>query len=100
MIDVTVETEKGQRRAELGTRARQLGRLLALASQRRFELLRFVDPYGDTVFNRPQMETFLLEWAELTKEATDEEVNACERVTEMGEYVRDNPHHYLKFYGD
>ena len=29
-----------------------------------FKLLRYIDPYGDTVFNRIQMEDFLTDWSD------------------------------------
>jgi hypothetical protein len=44
-----------------------LNDVLPPADNLEFPFLRTIDPYGDTVFNRPQMEPFLNEWRKLLK---------------------------------
>ena len=63
--------------------------------------LRYIDWYGDTVFNRLQMKDFLREWAGLRKRATTSEERALiDGITGLAERCRDEPHLYLRFIGD
>jgi len=55
------------------------------------DLLRYIDPYGDTYFNRLQMDQFITEWKEI--EPTDPAHHEnWQLVLQMSETCRDTPH--------
>lgn len=61
--------------------------------------LRFVDPYGDTVFNAAQVEALEQELASIS--ATEGEVAGQARsLLEFVRVLKDRTHCYLKFIGD
>jgi hypothetical protein len=63
--------------------------------------LRFVDPYGDTIFNQLQLPVLLKEWEHLTQlSSNDAERHAMQAVRDLLEYCLAEPHRYLRFYGD
>ncbi|MGN6758085.1 MAG: hypothetical protein ACTHMJ_17030 [Thermomicrobiales bacterium] len=63
--------------------------------------LRFVDPYGQTVFNHLQLTQFLAEVEQIRANArTPDEARMFERIEELVELCRSKPHRYFKFYGD
>ena len=62
-------------------------------------VLRFIDWYGDTVFNHLQIPSFLAEWATL-KPRGQEERSLLDQVAALARRVEGEPHLYLKFYGD
>ena len=67
----------------------------------RFPYLRFVDPYGDTVFNRLQMPAVLEEMHLLRKARTEEEDRiVIDKLIELACLCQQEPHLYLKFIGD
>jgi hypothetical protein len=64
-------------------------------------LLGAVDWYGDTIFNRLQMDQFLSEWEVLKQRAsTLDEVTLIGRVREFALRCQSEPHLYLAFIGD
>ena len=66
-----------------------------------FSLLEGIDPYGDTVFNRPQMKRFIDEWQQLENAA--EIASQREKwiaVKRLAERVQSEVHTYLRFIGD
>ena len=66
-----------------------------------FCLLQGIDPYGDTVFNRPQMKRFIDEWQQLEHAA--EVASQWEKwiaVKLLAERCQSEPHTYLRFVGD
>lgn len=63
--------------------------------------LRFIDPYGDTVFNRVQMAQFMKELGELDKFAKNsDQLNLLSRIKELTQRCSQQPHLYIKIYGD
>lgn len=72
-----------------------------------FPLLRYVDPYGKTLFNRTQVEAVISEFHRLRERVTDElppEVADTERssingILELADIVRTVPHHMLELVG-
>lgn len=100
MVDVMVVTGGGDVVQRLGADARTLSSALETARRLSYAMLRDIDPYGDTVFNRLQITVFLSQWHTLVQEAGLAEHSAARAVARMAEFVRDNPHHYLKFEGD
>ena len=66
-----------------------------------YPLLRSLDPYGDTTFNRIQMPRFLREWATLSLNVTTPDEKAIVSAVEsLAHRCRDEVHTYLKFIGD
>ena len=66
-----------------------------------FPLLRYVDPYGNTVFNHLQMPQLLEEIDLLIGRCADEESKGLlENVRELAEKCRKSNHLYLRFRGD
>ena len=70
-------------------------------TNRTFQHLPFIDRYGDTVFNRPQMEPFLSEWGVLIAGSKDLEVRRLlAEVKRLATQVKDQVHLYLRFVGE
>ena len=66
-----------------------------------FVLLSGIDPFGKTVFNHRQMETFLKEWDRARDHARDEsQLEAWEKVKAMAEICRLDRDLYLRFVGN
>lgn len=65
------------------------------------QLLSYIDPWGDTIFNRNQMNDFLVEWKALVArpEFAGHEDFAAE-VEEMVAQCQSEVHLYLWFIGD
>ena len=78
-----------------------LHRLLPSHEDKSSSCLRHIDWYGDTVFNRLQMEDFLKEWERVaTRVSTPEESALLGKIRSLAERCRDQPHLYLRFVGD
>ena len=66
-----------------------------------FPMLGFIDPYGDTFFNGVQMRLFIPEWDRLMGNVTDQEdLQFLQKVREMAERCKAEPHIFLRFVGD
>lgn len=62
-----------------------------------YPLLRFIDPYGDTVFNRMEMQQFLREWRRLSTLArTPDQTGIVRRIERMARRCQEEPHTYSK----
>jgi hypothetical protein len=65
------------------------------------QCLRFIDPYGDTVFNTLQIPTFLRELAHVEEGTTVEQYRQfIAELRRLASRCRDETHLYLKFLGD
>jgi hypothetical protein len=64
-------------------------------------LLKYIDPYGKTVFNQLQMEDFLAEW-EFAKSfvQTDEEKSNWDTIRELATECKNSVHILLTFLGE
>lgn len=81
--------------------ADQLSRLLPASDGISFQLLRHIDRYGDTVFNRLQIEPFLKEWDQIRAKASSPgEREILARVEKLARLCEEGTHLYLKFVGD
>ena len=65
-------------------------------------LLRYVDPYGDTIFNRVQAPDLIrdIDLLALAIGVTAAERRGLDRLRVMAERLRDSVHRYLWFVGD
>jgi hypothetical protein len=63
--------------------------------------LRFIDAYGDTVFNRAQIPFLLQEMERSVKSQTDPETKKrLQKVCRLVSKAQDKLHMYVKFIGD
>ena len=100
-IKVVLQTLAGKRFEEAVPPASLLNRILPSPEDASYPLLRFVDPYGDTLFNGIQMHGFLKEWDRLAERtAVKEELDFLARVRVMAERCKSEPHVFLRFIGD
>lgn len=101
-LNVKLETESGEPVEEAYFDPRYpLNDLLPAFDDTSYQCWRFIDEYGDTVFNRMQMETFLAELERIRRTAQrPEHRTALDRVEQMARRCQSEVHHYLKFYGD
>jgi hypothetical protein len=66
-----------------------------------FCLIEGIDPYGDTVFNRPQMKRFMDEWQKLENAAKiASQLEKWIAVKSLARRCQSEPHTYLRFVGD
>jgi hypothetical protein len=66
-----------------------------------FQYLPYIDRYGDTVFNRPQMEPFLRELDRLMVSCSDLEVRRLlGEVKRLAAACQNGVHLYLRFVGE
>lgn len=100
-ISVVLETESGREVERIDDPTNVLHLLLPTEDDTSFEYLSRIDWYGDTVFNRLQIDAFLAEWERVRARAqTSEAVTLHARIEELAKRGEQEPHLYLKFYGD
>ncbi|MGI8836494.1 MAG: hypothetical protein ACR2H4_07625 [Pyrinomonadaceae bacterium] len=100
-LRLVLETERGEPIESVEDPKNLLHRLLPSAEDRSFQLLRFIDWYGNTVFNELQIDTFLVEWERLKQAVQAKEESALlNNIEDLARRCKEEPHLYLKFYGD
>ncbi|MCI0526739.1 MAG: hypothetical protein L0Y56_04705 [Nitrospira sp.] len=100
-INIILEDEHGNPIEKVEGRIHLIDQFLPTLDNESFQCLRFIDPYGDTVFNGIQMQQFIKEWERIMSMAkTNEERNLLEQVKDLAKKCQSEPHRYLKFYGD
>lgn len=63
--------------------------------------VRFIDPYGDTVYNPLQAAVLLCEWRELKVRFMEQDaIRLWTNIQKMIEHCSEEPHTYMKFVGD
>jgi hypothetical protein len=98
-LKVSLTTERGEILDSIDDPTNELHRMLS--STAGLTLLKYVDWYGDTVFNRLQMPQFRREWSILegvARQQGAEEVH--ERIASMAARCAEEVHLYVKFEGD
>ena len=99
-ISVALQNIHGKKYKELVPDNVLLDRLLPIGDAR-FSYLRWIDPYGNTIFNGMQMYPFLDELDRLASEIPgEEERHVLRELRELAIHCRDHPHTYLRFIGD
>jgi len=98
MIRVVVQDEKGN---EVSRGVDVPTGVLARPDDLRFSCLRFVDPYGDTVFNRLQLAP-LLEDLRLLRDScnSSQDEGVLQQIEALIERCEGEPHLYVKMIGD
>jgi len=100
-MSIVLETESGEELARIEDPKNLLHLILPRSDDSSFTCLRYVDWYGDTVFNRLQMEVVQMEWDRLeTRVQTPEAKVLYDRVRDLAQRAQEEEHLYLKFYGD
>jgi hypothetical protein len=98
LIQVVVQDENGKPVTDLTDLS---AHCLPGANDERFVLLRFVDPYGDTVFNCLQVPHLLRDLEVLEGLTTDKAVHdQIAQLKTMCQVCLATPHLYVKFIGD
>ncbi|MBS1635166.1 MAG: hypothetical protein JST26_04530 [Bacteroidetes bacterium] len=64
----------------------------------KFKLFNYVDPYGDTTFNRLQIDDLIVDLGLLKK--LSEQKDTIDKIMSLAEKCKTDAHTYLKFYGD
>ncbi|HEX3322581.1 MAG TPA: hypothetical protein VHR84_17890 [Terriglobales bacterium] len=78
-----------------------LNSVIPSREDREFVVLRGIDPFGKTVFNHLQMDSFLQEWERIRDRAKDEsQKEAWQKVKEMAEACKSDRDLYLRFVGN
>ena len=100
-LGIELQDERGETLQYLTDSQNQLGRLLPQNGDDSYPMLASIDFYGDTVFNRIQMERFLREWRAMsTKAQSADERTVVAAIESMAVRCNDGVHLYLKFIGD
>jgi hypothetical protein len=100
-ILVALEDERGKQLDTVEDPRGHLFRSLPSEGGRAEKLLGYVDRYGDTVFNRLQMDAVLSELSALIADAKEpEQTLLLERIRDLASRCKREAHCYLKFYGD
>ena len=100
-IDLQWEGEKGDVLGWLPDEHDMVEQIVAASKQENTACLRFIDPYGDTVFNQFQITVFLTELRDVPLEALSEGARLHrQKLEEMAVKAQGKVHTYLKFYGD
>lgn len=99
-FSVILESESGQSLEQVDDPQNILHQLLP-SEDASYQYLRFIDWYGDTIFNRLQMEPYLNEWDRLSQAArTSEQETLLARIKQLALQCVREPHLYLRFCGD
>ena len=97
---VILENEDGQGLERVEDPLNILHQLLP-SEDASFQCLRFIDWYGDTVFNRLQIKAFINEWDRLTESAqTSDQTAILMAITELALRCTEEAHLYRRFCGD
>ena len=98
MIRVLIQDEKGN---EVSEGIDVQASLLSHPDDTRFKCLKFVDPYGDTILNRLQLD-ILLEDLHLLEESFQnlQQREVIKQIEGLVTQCQQEPHLYIKFIGD
>jgi hypothetical protein len=100
-IDLRWENERGEQLAELLDTSALVERFLPHFEAQDFPCLRFVDPYGDTVFNQFQITQVISELEKVSGQKHEPEVERHLRaVLDFVRQATGKVHTYIRFYGD
>jgi hypothetical protein len=101
-MNVVLQDERGKPLAPaISDERNALPRILAAAGADKFPLLGHLDLYGDTTFNRQQLDAVAQEWSSLMPYArSEDEMSFLRAVRALIERGRGEVHQYMKFIGD
>ena len=101
-IDAQLTDERGNILAEILDPLSRVSKLIpAVPDWESTRCIQYIDPYGDTIFNRLQMECFLEEWQMVEGLAADQDDKVqLGAVRALALRCKNAAHMYLKFIGD
>jgi hypothetical protein len=101
IVGIALTDEKGNEIAAVAGDTHLLDAPLASLDGEKYQCVRFIDPYGDTIFNRLQMPRLLVEWHAVDAAVTDPAARSVsQQIRGLIERGSREPHLYLRFYGD
>jgi len=65
-----------------------------------FKLLKYLDPYGDTVFNRMQIDDLIEDLLVLKVHESNKHLELIDKIIALANRCKNEAHTYLIFYGD
>lgn len=99
-VDIRLEDKNGNKLDESPDLENLLSRLLPGWDDASFHVLRYVDPWGETIFNHLQMDELISELRKIRAKASTEEERAfIDNLESMAMRCKDE-NLYLKFLGD
>jgi hypothetical protein len=100
-LRITAENERGQFVDEAIDINNHLLALVARGLSEDWKCLGFIDPYGNTTFNKLQIPQVIKELRELQAAATDRaDQELIFKLLFLAEICQERVHHYFKIYGD
>ena len=100
-IDIKLEDENGKVGGYLGDSNSVLSNFIINSDLSKYVCVRFIDPYGNTIFNHSQMEVLQNELIEIIHHSKDEILKEIlHKIIKMIEHGQKSPHNYIKFDGD
>lgn len=100
-ITVVVANERGEVLGQVEDPANLLGPTLPEEHDKNYTLLRYIDRYGDTVFNQLQLDDFISEWRKLRdRPRKPEAIALLDAIENLARECQSGVHKYLKFVGD
>ena len=100
-VGCALETERGKTIARVEDPQEMLNSLIPPITETGFQCWRFIDEYGETVFNARQMDQFLEETAiPRTRTKEPEALRVLESIEELARRCQGQIHTYLRFSGD
>jgi len=99
-LTVAAVTESGKELQAVRDKDNILCQLAQAASEADVAMLRHIDPWGDTIFNRLQLRIVIQELDVLAKLARNESETALiAEVRGLAIFCQEKPHRYLKIFG-
>lgn len=100
-LSIVLESEKGEMINEVIDKNNTLLFLIAKLDLHESCCLKYIDPYGDTVFNRLQMDDLISELVLLEGfTRNDNEYKLLEKIKKLTTQCKVGAHLYIKIYGD
>lgn len=100
-LNITLENEQGEKLDEVIDSSRMLLTIMNRGNQTDSCCLQLIDPYGDTVFNRLQMDQLSMDLTKLHSLTEDaEQRELISKIEELVKKCKQVPHLYIKIYGD
>ncbi len=101
-VCIEVQDEQGEALSDMVCDTQNLlRRILPDFTDKSFACLRFIDPYGNTVFNILQMDAVIDELDRLADAHTGKESQTLlGEIRKLAEFSKKHPHQYLVFIGD
>ena len=100
-LTIHLQDAKGRVLDTVADESNLLHKILPASDDARYHTLSRIDWYGDTTFNRMQMDDVISEIGRLdTNEFSSEEKELVNEILALAKRGIEKPHFYLKFCGD